>query len=355
MPRLSLAVALSSVALLAATASPAAAATVTFGADLGQVPANNTPGTACKDGTWWNALLLGLPLLGNIVPAEAQGSCQFSSGGINASGFFGLAAPATGTVTAARVKVGNITGPMRINVIRTLFQQTGNAANPNVTTPFMQAYGPTFTPQANAITTVPLNLPVRAQATPDVNDTGSVAGTDWLALEVLSPDVPVPLALSSGAAAFFFAAFPGPTAGNVPAPSPNALPNFGALGLQVTMSADLTTSEKLGPGGSAGGASIGLGRRTAAVAGGRALLDLVCQGDCAGRVTLTPTGARAAKTTTYGRATFSGKAGKGFRVRVKLNAKGRALLRRKRTAKVRAVIALNGVATATKLSVTLKR
>lgn len=355
MPRLSFAVALSSLAILAASAGPAAAATVTFGADLGQVPANNTPGTACKDGTWWNALLLGLPLLGNIVPANAQGSCQFSSGGINTSGSFGLAAPATGTVTAARVKVGNITGPMRINVIRTLFQQTGNAASPSVTTPFMQAYGPTFTPQANAITTVPLNLPVRAQATPDVNDTGTVAGTDWLALEVLSPDVPVPLALSSGAAAFFFAAFPGPTAGGVPAPSPNALPNYGALGLQVTMSADLTTSETTGS--TTGAAAVGLGRSTASVASGRALLDLVCQRDCAGSVTLGPAGAggRAAKSTTYGRAAFSGTAGRQFRVRVKLNAKGRALVRRKRKAKVRAVVALKGAAMATKLTVTLKR
>ncbi|MBJ7519091.1 MAG: hypothetical protein JHC84_05285 [Solirubrobacteraceae bacterium] len=352
MSRLPFAVAVTTVAMFAAATGPATAATMTFGADLAQVPANNTPGTACKDGTWWNAVLLGLPLLGNTVPADAQGSCQFSSGGVNAGGSFGLAAPATGTVTAARVKVGNTTGPMRINVIRTLFQQTGDAANPSSSTPFLQAYGPTFTPQANAVTTVPLNLPVRAQAAPDINDTGSVAGTDWLALEVLAPDVPVPLALSSGAAAFFFAAFPGPTAGGVAAPSPNPLPNYGQLGLQVTMSADLTTTANATPGGRA---TVDLARTTASVVGGRALLDLLCKvRDCAGSVTLGPVSS-GGKTTTYGRATFSGKAGKQVRVRVKLTTKGRTLLRRKRKAKVRAVVVLDGVAATTKLTVTLKR
>lgn len=348
--------------------APAAhAATTTFGATLDLVTPNSDPAKTCANGAWWYAEQ---GVLLNPVPTGDRGSCQFTASGFYNGQVFGLAVPASGTVTAARIKIGSITGPMRINVVRTLFQQTGSVANPASSTPFLQEYGPTFTPQANAVTTVPLNLKVRSQATPDPSDTSTVAGTDWLAIEVLAPNVPVPLVPYPNGT--FFAAFPGPTQGNVAAPSPNPLPNYGQLNYVVAMSADVTTTDAAKPTTTTTPAAqtgtttpaapkVGLGGATAKVSKGSALLDLVCQAvDCSGTVTLQPAAGKASaaaakKPTVYGSARFSGKAGKRVKVKVKLNAKGRKLLARKRKAKVRAVVALTGAATPTTLSVTLTR
>jgi hypothetical protein len=343
-------------------AAPAAhAATTTFGATLEAVTPNSDPAKTCSAGAWWYAEQ---GVLLNPVPSGDRGSCQFTASGFFNGQVFGLAAPASGTVTAARIKVGSITGPMRINVVRTLFQQTGNVGSPLPSTPFLQRYGPTFTPQANAVTTVPLDLKVGAQATPDPTDTSTVAGTDWLAIEVLAPDVPVPLVPYPNGT--FFAAFPGPTAAGVPAPSPNPLPNYGQLNYVVAMNADLVTGGGTTPGPTTGGkptpaptggAKVGLRATTAQVAGGRALLDLVCRAaDCAGTVTLRPAAGAAAKSaTTYGSARFSLKAGARAKVRVTLNRRGKRLLARKRRAKVRAVVTLAGAPGPVSLGVTLRR
>lgn len=336
---------------LAALAPAAPAATTTFGVNLDGVTPNSDPAKACANGAWWYAEQ---GVLLNPVPAGDRGSCQFTASGFVNGQVFGLAVPASGTITAARIKIGSITGPMRINVVRTLFQQTGNTGSPASSTPFLQQYGPTFTPQPNAVTTVPLDLKVGAQATPDPTDTSTVAGTDWLAIEVLSPTTPVPLvAYPNGT---FFAAFPGPTAASVPAPSPNPLPNYGQLGYVVAMNADLTTADGAAPsaGTPAGQApSLTLGGRSAKVARGRALVPLTCAGAaCAGTVTLRPAAKGAAA---YGRARFSLKAGQRGTASVRLSRAGRALLATRRTAKVRAVIALTGSKAPATVSLTLKR
>jgi hypothetical protein len=341
-------------AALLVLAPAARAATTTFGANLDAVTPNSDPAKTCANGAWWYAEQ---GVLLNPVPSGDRGSCQFTASGFFNGQVFGLAVPASGTVTAARIKIGAITGPMRINVVRTLFQQTGNVGSPLPSTPFLERYGPTFTPQANAVTTVPLDLKVGAQATPDPTDTSTVAGTDWLAIEVLSPDVPVPLVPYPNGT--FFAAFPGPTAANVPAPSPNPLPNYGQLNYVVAMNADLTTGGGATPPPTTGGATakVGLGAATAKVSKGRALLDLACQAAaCAGTVTLRPPAGGAARVpTTYGSARFSLTAGTRAKVRVTLNPTGRRLLARKRQARVRAIVKLNGSTRATALAVTLRR
>lgn len=350
---------LATLAVLAgAVAAPtgAGAATTTFGVDLSLVAANSDPAKTCAGGAFWYAEQGVL-----LNPVAGSGSCQFTSSGIYNGQAFGLYVPASGTVTQARIKIGNTTGPMRINLVRTLFQQTGNVGSPSITTPFLQEYGPTFTPQANAITTVPLNLKVRSQATPDPTDTATIAGTDWLAIELLSPDTPVPMSQYGGGT--FFAAFPGPTAAKFPAPSPNPLPNYGQIGYVVNMNADLETGSKSGDGGGGGdktgsAPSVALNAGSARVAKGLASLALRCSNaDCSGTVTLRPATGKASRAavTTYGSAKFSSKAGKRFTVKVRLNTKGKKLLARKRTAKVRAVVALKGAAAAKTLSVTLKR
>ncbi len=103
----------------------ASAATTTFGVDLSLVTANSDPAKTCAGGSWWyaeNGVFLN-PVLGS-------GSCQFTSSGIYNGQAFGLYVPASGTVTQARIKIGNVTGPMRINLVRTLFQQTGQHRQP---------------------------------------------------------------------------------------------------------------------------------------------------------------------------------------------------------------------------------
>ena len=363
---LALAAAVASLPVALTVTAPAGAGTVSFGSTLDLVTPNSDPAKTCSGGAWWYAEQ-GVFL--NPIAAGDRGSCQFTASGFYNGQPFGLFVPASGTVTAARIKIGSITGPMRINVVRTLFQQTGDVAYPSTSTPFLQQYGPTFTPQANAITTVPLNLKVRSQATPDPSDTSTVAGTDWLAVEVLAPDVPVPLvAYPNGT---FFAAFPGPTAGNVPAPSPNPLPNYGQLGYVLAVSADLETGSGGGgtttpttpttPATGGGGAAAALGSTTAKVAKGAARVSVTCQtSDCSGTVTIVSSGGVASaqatkRATTYGSASFSIKAGARSTVKVSLNTKGKRALAGKSKLKARAVLALKGAATKTTLALTLKR
>ncbi len=121
------------------------------------------------------------------------------------------------------------------------------------------------------------------------------------------------------------------------------------------MNADLVTGSSTTPGGGTDGgggtaATVGLNGTTAKVASGAAKLGLLCKGaDCSGKVTLQPATGKtsAAATTTYGSATFSGKAGKKFTVKINLNSKGKKLLARKRTAKVRAIVRLTGAKSST--------
>ena len=83
---------------LALTASPAGA--VTFGADLAAHPANDNALSTCAQSP-----------PGYFLP-QGSASCMWSFQGIGA-GAPTLVAPATGTVSRVRVKVGATTGPMR--------------------------------------------------------------------------------------------------------------------------------------------------------------------------------------------------------------------------------------------------
>ncbi|MBJ7472875.1 MAG: hypothetical protein JHD16_16330, partial [Solirubrobacteraceae bacterium] len=148
----------------------------------------------------------------------------------------------------------------------------------------------------------------------------------------------------------------------------NALPNYGQIGYVVAMNADLTTPGSdpaptpvpapTGAGGAGGAApAVGLARKTAQVSGGRAALEILCQAACSGEVTLqrTTAGKAARATKSLGRAKFSGEAGKAVKVRVKLNSRGKALLKTKRKASVQASFTLTGAATPTVVAVTLRR
>jgi hypothetical protein len=147
--------------------------TVQLGPDLTFAPNN---GVRCQDG---------YPIQINASfpqPFHLQGapSCLLLT-------FFSGAQPtASGTAVSANIRVGPVTGPMRFVRMRILFQHGFGRACCSV-----EQYGATFTPQANAVTTVPLNFPMTEERVPPPNDP-TVVANDLVALEILSPNVPLP-------------------------------------------------------------------------------------------------------------------------------------------------------------------
>ena len=330
---------------------------MTFGANLDALPANNLATSTCA----------AQPPGGILNPVGSQ-SCMWSY--IDTSPNT-LTAPRSGTVTTVRVKVGATTGPMRVNVVRFLFQQTGDPAHPLSAGPFLEAYGPRFTPTATTTTTVPTSLVMQEDASPAPADTKTIQVIDALALEGLAPNVPIPLFVSG--VSLSYPVYPGPTGQNLAAPSPNALPSYTTIGYGVLMSADLDETKApvpgpppstgpLGPGPLTPApkpATVALPTTTIPVKAGGLTIPIQCRGaDCAGLLSLgKATGAAAsAKTTTYGSARFTARAGTTARVRVKLNTAGRALLKSKRRATVLARVTFTGGSGKAKsFRITLKR
>jgi hypothetical protein len=351
---LTAAAAAGAIALTCATS--AGAATYTFGADLA-ANAPSADANVCSD-----------PVPAYGVPAGSQ-SCMASYLGTYPDG---LTAPASGTVTQVRVRVGATTGPMRVDVIRFLFRQNpGDPSHPTSAGPFLEAYGPQFTPAANAVTPVTTSLAMQEDATPPPYDPVTIQVIDVLALEVLAPNVRIPAFVSSTALSYL--AYPAPTQQGLAAPSTNAIPGtLLGTGLGVLMSADLSTAATpvtpppvapppvAPPLGPPPAPQVTLARPTARVKDGVATVPIVCKVlDCSGKLTLRslPAAVRAAASTskvkTYGSAKFSVKAGKTGSVKVKLTKSGRALLKHRTKAKVVAKVTYASGATTT-FQVTLK-
>jgi hypothetical protein len=331
-------------AIASLACAPAGAATGAFGADLNQ-EANNT--VACND-----------QLIGSPFANPGYTTCMWTSLGGTES-FYGLAE--SGTVTAVRVKVGARTGPMQVVVIRSYFRNTFTPGKPELACCVMQQYGPVFTPQANAVTTVATSLAMTEQHVPPPEDMTTIATADELALAVLGPNVPVPASANGGRADFAW--YPAPSQAGVPAPSPDVDQyNWDFSGLQVLMNADY---EAAGAGGATaptgGGApapapatpvapalpSIALPKLTIPVKGNTATVPIQCLVvDCAGILNLQSaqlagTASVAAnhkkkkpKVLSYGTASFSLKAGTTGKVKVKLNAAGRKLVKAHKKSKV---------------------
>lgn len=306
---------IASTALLAAfgVQTPGAQA-ATFGADLGA--AANNPSTCAS-------------LLAT--------SCTFFSG-LPGPSFY---APAKGTVTGVRVKVGPVTGPMQIVVMRSHYQnKAGDPGHPYFACCFVESYGPTFTPAANSVTAVPTSLPMVEDPTPPPDDTVTNARGDFLALSVLAPDVPIPANFDTVSGYSGFA--PAPTPATTPAPSPNPLVAASSgFGYHVMMSADLSSG-----GGGGGTDTPGAATPLLRIAGGGQLigttasipLTCVLTTACEGVLELTngPVAAARMRVKLYGRKRYKIPAGKRRRVKIKLNAAGRRKLGKHSTLKVTA-------------------
>jgi hypothetical protein len=147
-------------------------------------------------------------------------------------------------VTQVRVAVGATTGPMQVVVMRALYENTATPGRPNDACCFPVERSQAFTPQANSITTVPVNLPVTEDPTPPPQDTTTIADFDTLGLAVLEPQVPVPLYFTGDYSA------PADFLWNTSTPS-TVTPGFysDTGGFFVAMNADWTAAAPQGGGG----------------------------------------------------------------------------------------------------------
>src|SRR5690349_2144128 len=264
------------IAALLLLAREVPAQVVTFGADLTLEP--NVP----FDCSVWPIPSPFVPGAVELVPTQAQ-SCTWTTISVGPTTAHTLFVPAgNGTVTQVRVKVGPTTGPMQVVVLQALRQP------PNPDPGCCQQVGQSdvFTPQPNAITTIPVALPVRADITPDQNN---IYAFDILGLSILAPMVPIP-AFDTGnytpTGASDLADFPASQPGASISPTD-------PFGFELLMNADWIPSAATAPGPPAGGppttsGPIRIPSAQAVLQANNAIIDVTCTlaGPCPGRVRL---------------------------------------------------------------------
>ncbi|MCU0308384.1 MAG: hypothetical protein MUE51_11570 [Thermoleophilia bacterium] len=325
---------------LAGLALPAGAAAIPFGANLDR-PANSRVDCTL------------LPFGFFASPTNVT-TCTWTAIGRLGDFSEGLNVPAgRGTITAVRVRVGPVTGPMQAVVFRSL-------RNPLSTTPPVccQVVGlsPVFTPAPNAVTTVQVAFPV-------VNDRVVEPGLealrfDTLALSVLAPGVPIPAhdtgnydpSTAQGGLGFY------------PALTRIGEERVGPAGLggyQLLVSGEWVPAPEgtqgvdpaLGGPGGVSPAAVRLVQPAVSVAGPVATLGLTCgpAAPCVGLVRLqSAPGARqgaqvaGARVVTYATGRFRIAPGATGRVRSRLSSAGRSLVRRTPRARVWANVTMGG-------------
>lgn len=330
------------VVLASVLAYPSGAqALTTFGADLNR-PANS--GFDCGAGP-------GAGAFGQLVlyPTNAT-TCTWLAAGRN----FGqaentLVPQGQGTITNVRVRVGPITGPMQVVVLRSVRQ---GVVNPNPAGETPGGFGANvaccrevgrsapFVPAPNAASNIAVALPVKADITP--NPISGAFDFDALGLSVLGPGVPIPAhdtgdyqnVLGPTAAAYFPALTPGQERAD----------SFGTLGFQPLLQADWEPVVVAGGAAGSSPAVLTLVAPVASISRGFLLLSLRCNQatPCVGALNVQNRGAAAAvaealagvsrkpKTITLARAKFNIPAGKTKKVRARLTRKGRKALKRRK-------------------------
>jgi len=159
------------VALMLVSAAPAGAQ-LRFGANLNR-PANVAYGCEAFPTTDFAGR--------RLFTGSGFGTCTYMGVGSAVSFAETPQAPAEGVVTRVLVKAGPQVGPMQAVVLRSTRSGAGAACC------FFAAQSQVFTPQPNAITAVPVRLPMRKDFDVQFGET-----IDYLGITVLAPGVPIP-------------------------------------------------------------------------------------------------------------------------------------------------------------------
>lgn len=273
--------------------------------------------------------------------------------------------PADGFITNVAVRSGPNPAAIRIVIVR----QIGGLAGGNVHTTACCAFqsetppanAPPLRPAPNAITNFPVNIPVER------NVRGTSAVADYVGISGISGTGTLPLfsngrnnILTDYTVGNTDAGFLYPRMGALEAPGGGTRNNESIPGVEVLVQWTWTLPGAApppqqppvvptAPGTPAAGAA-------ARMAAGRALVALACGGDaaCRGTLELLSRGALAKKVTVYGKKGYSIEAGGEATVKVKLNGRGKRLLRSKKRAKVALRVTPDGGAPIT-TKLTLKR
>ena len=345
--RPAIAVVLCAIAMTTTVVAPPAQA-VTVGANLNR-PANVRYGCEVLPSTdaFGRRLLLGAPFGG-------AATCTYLGFGVLGALTETPQAPSGGgIVTQVRVKVGPVTGPMQITVLkalRTRLEPGAEGTGAVTACCFYDGATPAFTPAPNAVTTLNVRLLMRNDLDPAFGET-----VDYLGLTVLAPGVPIPAhdlgtpgdVRQPGALGFFPHIKPG-----------DERSDYAGVGAFVPLiSAEIIQL----CGGRAARAAAGpcipvvspVGAAT--VANGRARLQLLCNllGGCNGSVRLQSRAASGRTTVTFATGTIRLGPNATTTISARLTAAGRALLRSRRSARAYAVIRIGG-RTVTRL-VTVRR
>jgi hypothetical protein len=327
-----------------AVALPAPASAVTFGADLSVAPNVDFDCTLTP------------PVGGFQVSSGAETCTWWTTGRISDTSEGHIVPYGGGTIVRARVRVGPVSGPMQFVVMRSL-RHPQSLADPACCFPV--GASEVFVPAPNAITTVPMNVPVR-------NDTDPASGInnyDHIAISVLAPGVPIP--------AFYTGdqSLSAPTGGGFyPAYTPGTERTtgmFGVVGFQTLINADLDPTAPgagtpTGPTDTSGLiAPVKVGP-AAQVRNGRAMVPLTCDSpqSCAGLLRLLGPafggGAGASKKgprgVAYGKARFQIPAGQRRKVPVRLTGVAKKVLRKRGSVGVQAEVKIGKERTKARVS-----
>lgn len=275
----------------------------------------------------------------NYVPAPSGlADCTWRQ-----SGVFGVtddprfsSVPGDGIITQIEVLSGANPAPLRIAILR----QLGTGGFAGQCCFFVSETAP-LQPAPNTVTTFPVAIPVQR------NTIDGVQAIDLLGVSAQSGAGSLPIRQVGSTSSFALTSFGSVNAG-IFYPRIGADPNDngggrreeGVPGFELTLRATWcgTKDTSCQP---AGAADAALAAQIAKVRAGRALVRMICNGNaaCEGRLALVNPGALsssagAARTTTYGSAKYKLSAGGTATIKVKLNRKGKSLLRKRKKARV---------------------
>jgi hypothetical protein len=331
-------------AILLATAAPAAAQ-LRFGANLNR-PANVAYGCETFPTTDFagNRLFLG----------SGFGTCTYMGTGSAFSFAETPQAPAEGVVTRVLVKAGPQVGPMQAVVLRSTRSGAGAACC------FFAASSQVFTPAPNAITAVPVRLPMRKDFDVQFGET-----IDYLGISVLAPGVPVPGhdegvpgdVSRNGSMAWFPHVQPGDTradGGGVGAFTPLVAGDMFPVCNPAPIRGFPTAAQARVP----CIPGVQIVDNLAIADGAGVFVNVICNvaAPCNGDIRFQSRRVRvaAARRVTYGRVRFNVASGDRRRVKGRLTAAGRSLLRGRRRSKVHAIARVGGRVISSR-KVTLRR